>query len=161
MFGIKKASAARRSKHGRRSRFVPGLEQLERRWLLAASPFADYDIGTPTLADIWVDPAAGNDARIGNSRGDAVRTITEAWNRIPASLDKTGYRIQLVTGTYGEASMPTWWDGRHGTYRSPIIINTADGPGTVTLASMDVHDVRFTYLIGLRPEFCVVHRKSA
>ncbi len=152
MFGVKRAAAARRSKPRRRSRFVPGLEQLERRWLLTASPFTHYDIGTPTLADIWVDPAAGNDTRSGSTRGDAVRTIAEAWNRIPSSLSTTGYRIQLVSGTYGEASMPTWWDGRHGTYQSPIIINAADGPGTVTLAGMEVHDVRYMYLIGLRLE---------
>lgn len=150
MFGIKTASAARRPKHHRRSRFVPGMEQLERRWLLTASPFVHYDIGSPTLADIWVDPTAGNDLHSGTTRGDAVRTITEAWNRIPATLSTTGYRIQLVSGTYGEGSMPTWWDGRHGSYQSPIIINAADGPGTVTMAGMDVHDVRYLYLIGLR-----------
>jgi Ca2+-binding RTX toxin-like protein len=127
---------------------------LEQRCLLAASPFPHYDMGTPTLADLWVDPTSGNDVNSGATRDQAVRTLTEAWNRIPngAALDTTGYRIQLVSGQYTEDAMPTWWDDRHGTFEHPIIIQAADGPGTVTLAGMDVHNVDYMYLIGLRLE---------
>jgi hypothetical protein len=125
---------------------------LEQRQLLAASPFAHYDIGTPTLADLWVDPVHGNDANSGATRAEAVQTITEAWNRIPAATSTTGFRLQLVPGRYAESAMPTWWDAKHGSFQCPIILNAADGPGTVTLAGMDVHDVQYMYLIGLRLE---------
>jgi hypothetical protein len=49
---------------------------------IAASPGAPrYDIGTPTLADLWVDPANGGDGNSGATREQALRSITEAWNR--------------------------------------------------------------------------------
>ena len=138
---------------GRRlPRFMPRFESLEPRRLLTASPFPHYDMGSPTLTDLWVDPVAGNDANSGVSRAQAIRTITEAWNRIPATLTTTGYRIQLVAGRYSESAMPTWWDGRHGSFQCPIILNAADGPGTVTLAAMDLHDVHYLYLLGLHLE---------
>lgn len=122
--------------------------------MFTASPFQHYDIGTPTLTDIWVDPAAGNDANSGGARAQALRTLAEAWNRVPSgdTLSTTGYRIQLAPGRYTEDAMPTWWDDRHGSQQCPIILQAADGPGTVTLAGMDVHDVHYMYLIGLRLE---------
>lgn len=138
----------------RRRRLHLQFERLEPRALLAASPFAHYDIGTPVVTDLWVDPAAGNDGNSGATRDQALRTLTEAWNRIPsgAALGTSGYRIQLAPGRYSEDAMPTWWDDRHGTFEHPIILQAADGPGTVTLAGMDVHDVHYMYLIGLRLE---------
>lgn len=60
-----------------------------------------YQIGTPTLAEIWVDPAQGNDSNTGMRAASALRTIT-AWQRIPSgnALTVTGYRINLIRGTY-------------------------------------------------------------
>ena len=43
-----------------------------------------YQIGTPILTDLWVDPVRGQDARPGATRAEALRTLREAWNRIPA-----------------------------------------------------------------------------
>lgn len=48
-----------------------------------------YDMGTPSLRDIWVDPARGDDNAAGDSRAHALRTIIEAWNRIPSGSDLT------------------------------------------------------------------------
>ncbi len=39
-------------------------------------------------------------------------------------------------------AVPNYWESRWGTRAAPIIIEAADGPGTVTLASMNVYDVR-------------------
>jgi hypothetical protein len=113
-----------------------------------------YNIGSPTLTDIWVDPADGNDSRSGATRSQAVRTINEAWRRIPlgTALSTTGYRIMLVAGRYSEDSRPNYWESRHGTYQCPIILQAADGAGTVTLPSLNIFDCRYLYLIGLRLE---------
>jgi hypothetical protein len=134
------------------AKFSPHIERLEDRQLLSVSPFPHYDIGTPTVTDVWVDSVHGNDGNSGASRVAALRTLNAAWGRVPSgtTLGTTGYRIMLAPGTYTEDAMPTWWDDRHGTYEHPIIIQAADGPGTVTLAAMDMYDLHYIYLIGLR-----------
>ncbi|MFN7973636.1 MAG: right-handed parallel beta-helix repeat-containing protein [Acidobacteriota bacterium] len=110
-----------------------------------------YDIGNPTLQDIWVDPVNGNDASSGASRAQAVRTVSEAWNRIPMATPlSTGYRIQLVAATYAVSDVPNYWEQRHGTFAFPVIINAADGAGTALMPSMNIFDCRYIYLIGLR-----------
>lgn len=119
-----------------------------------ALPLTAYDIGTPVLQDIWVDPVAGNDANSGAARASALRTLTAAWGRIPDSADAgpitTGYRIQLVAGVYPEANFPNYWEARHGTYTFPIILNSVDGPGAAQLrGNVNVFDVHYFYLLGL------------
>ena len=95
--------------------------------------YSTYDIGFPTLSDIWVDPLNGNDTNIGSGRADAVRTVAEAWNRIPQSvtLSSTGYRIRLVGGDYPSYTLPGWMESRLGTYQYPVIFEAADGPHSV------------------------------
>lgn len=135
-------------------RSIAGLiEKLEPRELLTiAGP--RYDIGTPTLTDVWVDPVNGNDANEGSARTQALRTVTAAWNRIPMNqtLTATGFRINLTTGTYPESSLPNYWESRHGTPTCPIILQAVDGAGTARLPAMNLYDVRYMYLIGLRVE---------
>jgi len=117
----------------------------------AVSP---YSVGSPVLKDIWTDPIAGNDSNSGSERSQAVRTVSEAWNRIPTgtTLTTTGYRILLVPGDYSEANLPAsgWMDARYGTFQYPVILQAADGPHTVRLHGyLDIHDVRYLYLIAL------------
>ena len=38
-----------------------------------------YDIGSPALKDIWVDPAHGDDGNTGDERGSALRSLSAAW----------------------------------------------------------------------------------
>jgi hypothetical protein len=98
----------------------------------ASAPNAPhYDIGTPTLADLWVDPINGNDSNSGATRAQALRSLTEAWNRVPsgATLSSTGYRIMLVRGSYAEADLPNYLELRRGTAQFPIIIQAADELG--------------------------------
>lgn len=111
-----------------------------------------YDMGSPTLTDIWVDPANGDDASTGADYATALRTLTEAWNRVPAGaeLSGTGYRIQLAAGDYPESSIPAYLDRRHGTFQFPVILNSANGPLAARMHGyLNVHDCTYLYIIGL------------
>lgn len=121
----------------------------------------DYDIGNPALTDIWVDPVNGSDAADGATRGQSLRTITAAWARIPNSAalaapsgNATGYRIQLVPGTYpaydqSNANVPGQFADRQGSYACPIIIQSADGQGQVNLPGFEVYNCHYIYFLNL------------
>ena len=99
---------------------------------------------------IWVDPAAGNDGNSGASRALAVRTLSEAWRRVPINVDlSTGFQINLTAGTYAESAVPNYWESRHGTQSAPIVIEAIDGDGTARLPNMNVYDCRHLYILGL------------
>ena len=118
----------------------------------AATDELRYDIGTPTLADIWVDPVNGNDNHSGADRSQAMKTVDAAWRSIPQGTTLTGhgYRLQLVRGTYPADGLPNYWESRYGTAAAPIILQAADGNGTATLAgNVNVFDTRYLYFIGV------------
>src|SRR5262245_20118905 len=104
---------------------------------------ATYDIGSPTLQDIWVDAANGADTNTGASRSQALRSITAAWNRIPArqTLNGTGYRIRLLPGTHTE--VPVNWEYRWGTAQFPVIVDAPDG--NAILPPLNIFDCRYLY----------------
>jgi len=115
-----------------------------------------YVMGSPSLTDIWVDPANGNDANSGNTASKPLKTIQEAWNRIPSKiqLTKTGYRIMLKPGVYKQDDMPlnSWMESRYGTYKCPIIIQSAESSKKVELQLsdiMNIYDCRYLYLVGI------------
>jgi hypothetical protein len=110
-----------------------------------------YDIGKPTLQDVWVDPLNGKDSNSGATRAQALRTITAAWNRVPTgTLTTTGYRILLVAGDYPANAIPEWMASRHGTLQFPVILQAADAPQTARLHGyLNINDVRYLYLINL------------
>ena len=132
-----------------------GIERLEERLALAVgvipdAPLPSFDIGTPALTDIWVDPVRGDDGSDGASRDRAVRTVTEAWSRVPVGTTLArGYRINLVAGTYSQDVVPNYWENRFGTRDAPLLIRAADGPGTARLPAMNVFGCRNLYLDGL------------
>jgi hypothetical protein len=116
----------------------------------------DYNIGNPTLTDIWVDPSNGNDNNTGSSRSQALRTVSAAWAKIPsgAALTGTGYRIQLTPGTYpaydqANPNVPGQLTDRTGTYSFPIIIQSSDGLGQVLLPGLEVNQCQYIYFINL------------
>ncbi len=122
--------------------------------LLASRASADpryYDRGTPVLQDIWVDPVSGNDANSGGTRPTAVRTLVEAWSRVPmaTTLSTTGYRIRLVAGSYPSGAVPNYFESRWGTFAHPVIVEAADGAGTALLPALNIFDCRYLYLDGL------------
>ena len=45
--------------------------------------------------------------------------------------------------------VPGWMDGRHGTASAALVITAADGPGTVTLPALNIHDCSYLQLVGL------------
>ncbi len=109
-----------------------------------------FDIGTPTLTDLWVDPVHGNDAASGASSNLALRTIDEAWNRIPSgvTLSTTGYRIMLTPGDYPAGTIPLWWADRFGTFNCPVILQASAGRGTSRLHEfVNMSNCRYFYYI--------------
>ena len=111
-----------------------------------------YSIGAPALAEVWVDPVHGNDANSGSSTNQALRTINEAWGRLPtpAVLTGTGYRIWLMAGDCEAPEIPSWWESRHGSRDCPIIFQAAAGRHTSRLHGYpDVYDCSYLYFIDL------------
>ncbi|HYR29959.1 MAG TPA: right-handed parallel beta-helix repeat-containing protein [Thermoanaerobaculia bacterium] len=115
-----------------------------------------YDISSGPLQDTYVDPVNGSDGNSGASRSGALRTLTEAWNRIPRGTPlATGHRILMMAGRHGESTLPNYMEERYGTAAAPIIIQSADASRSARLAGdLNIFDVRYLYLIGLdmRPD---------
>lgn len=119
-----------------------------------ATSVGRYDIGAPRLTDVWLDPVHGDDANTGADRAHALHTLGAAWARVPADLAAApaGIRIQITPGTVPVHSLPNnWYEARHGTATQPIIIQAADGRGTVTIeGGINALDVTYLYLLDLR-----------
>lgn len=118
---------------------------------IPSAPADAYDIGNPTLTDIWVDPVNGDDNHTGDSRGQAVRSVAAAWQRIPTGTNSgTGYRMQLMAGKHPASGLPNYWDERKGTREFPIILNAVDGTGTAEIqGNLNLYDVDYFYLLGV------------
>jgi hypothetical protein len=115
-----------------------------------------YDIGSPSLTDIWVDPAGGSDGNSGNSRSQPLKTMRAAWEKIPsgATLVGNGYRLQLLPGTYPaydqrDASVPGQLSDRFGSFACPVVIQSADGINKAMLPGLEVFNCRYIYFIDL------------
>jgi hypothetical protein len=108
-----------------------------------------YEIGTPDLADIFVDPRNGDDDASGTSRANALRTLDAAWRSIPAGAPlRRGVRIQLLPGEYPESGIPNYWESRYGTFEHPIVLEATEGRGTAILrGDLNVFDVSHLYLV--------------
>jgi hypothetical protein len=137
------------------ARKLAAPETLESRLACAAQNLlpafdASPPAGAPAFNQIWVDPVAGNDGNGGGSRALAVRTLSEAWGRVPINVNlSTGFQINLTAGTYAESVVPNYWESRHGTKSAPIVLKSIDGDGTARLPRMNVYDCRHLYLLGL------------
>ena len=110
-----------------------------------------YDIGTPTLTELYVDPFRGSDDNTGRTPAAPLRTLTAAWAVIPRDSPlTTGVRINLAPGAYPESSIPNYFELRYGTRAAPIIIRSAGAPGSAVLqGDINMFDCRFVYLLGL------------
>ena len=112
---------------------------------------AFYAVGAPILTDLYISPN-GDDGNGGTSRSEPLQTIGAAWRRIPeGTLSGTGYRLNLLPGTYPcEGDCVNWFSDRSGTYVFPVVLQAADGPGTVTLkGGLNLYNVRYLYLLDL------------
>ena len=109
-----------------------------------------FDIGQPVLSNLWVNPVTGSDAASGTASNQALRTLAEAWARIPQGVTLTnhGYRIYLLPGDYAESALPVYWESRHGSLQAPVVVQAHSGPGTVRLHGyLNIYDCRYLYLI--------------
>ena len=112
---------------------------------------APYRLRTRGTQTLWVDPAGGNDGASGATRATALRTLHAAWARVPAGTRLTrGIRILITPGTLGEEDVPHYMEDRRGSASAPIVIAAADGPGTVTLPSLNVYGTDHLALVGVR-----------
>ncbi|MBI3158296.1 MAG: right-handed parallel beta-helix repeat-containing protein [Chloroflexi bacterium] len=107
--------------------------------------------GEASLIPLWVDAVNGDDANDGSSRAAALRTLDEAWRRIPMGAPLTaGYEILLAAGDYPADTLPNYMESRYGTAEAPIWIVAADGPGTAVLrGGLNVYDTHYLFLSGL------------
>ena len=135
---------------------------------VAAQP--RFDIGDPALQQIWVDPARGDDRASGRSAAEAVRTVIEAWNRIPRNsssspLSSAGYEVRLLPGEYAESAIPHYMELRYGAPGAPIVFRAANGTGTAIFrAGLNIANVAYLYFIDLdiipQPAADVFHCES-
>lgn len=110
-----------------------------------------YDIGNPTVRDVWVDPVNGNDDNPGTANRP-LQTVTAAWDMIPDGVELTGngWRINLKPGTYTDEHIPIYWEDKHGSFRFPIIIRPAEGKSTVRIeAGFNIALCSYVYLTDL------------
>lgn len=125
------------------------------------SSVVPYDMGSPEVTDLWVDPVAGDDGNPGTSKAKPLRTISAAWALIPAAteLSGQGYRINLLPGSYPcepgpeESNCVNYFDARWGTHAHPVILQAVGGRGTaVVRGGFNFKDVRYLYLIDVDAE---------
>ena len=101
--------------------------------------------------DLWVNPTTGDDANTGTTRTTALRTVGEAWRRVPAGTTlTTGYHLHLTAGHYPVDALVNYWEDRHGTVAAPIIVEAADGAHTVVFdGDINMYAVSYFALIGV------------
>ncbi|MBM3499932.1 MAG: right-handed parallel beta-helix repeat-containing protein [Armatimonadetes bacterium] len=112
----------------------------------------EYRIQAANLTDLWVDPRKGSDANSGETRAQALRTLTAAWARIPqgAPLTGAGYRVNLVAGRYPAEGLPVYFEGRQGTADCPILLQSVDGPHAAVLtAGLNLFQCRHVHFLGV------------
>jgi len=109
-----------------------------------------YDMGNPTVTDIFINPTTGNDANDGATPETALQSLDTAWQRIPRGETlTTGYRLNLSAGNYPDTLIPVYWESRYGTAQAPIIIQGTGMVETVLVANINVYDTHYIYFLDL------------
>lgn len=115
-------------------------------FIVSLSLADSYDIGTPSVINLYVNETTGSDSNSGTSSSSPLRTISAAWNQIPrGSPLSIGYKINLLSSEH--TLMPHYWEERYGTFNHPIIISGSGN--TVLRGDMNVYDVRYLYVTDL------------
>ena len=47
---------------------------------------------------------------------------------------------QITPGTLTDDMVPVYWESRWGTRAAPVIVEAADGAGTVTMANLNIYN---------------------
>ena len=109
-----------------------------------------FDIGKPVLQPIWVDPVSGDDTNSGDARAQALKTLPEAWRRVPDQPDGRGRHIRLCPGTYTtNVENQILLQDKHGSHAWPIVIGPADLPLSVELPQVSVRRSSSVYMVDL------------
>lgn len=131
---------------------------------MVAALVAAATMATPSASaaerTIWVDPVKGKDSRSGATKGQALRSLTAAWNKIPEGTPLTQpVTIMVRAGEIPASRAPNYWEKRYGTASAPITIRSADGPLRAGLPSINMFDVRHFKLDGvkIRSKFDTFH----
>jgi len=105
---------------------------------------------TASAREMWVDPGRGSD-RAPGTRAQPLRSVDEAWSRIPARRALSApVTLQLRAGTYPASAFPQYFESRWGSRASAqITLRSADGRGRAVLPSMNLYDVRGLTLDGV------------
>jgi hypothetical protein len=98
---------------------------------------------------LYVDAAHGHDYWPG-TRARPLRTVTAAWNRIPAAQPlRRPYTIVLMPGRWSATQTPNYWELRFGTAAAPIVIRAAHS-GTATLPAVNMFKTSWLTVEGVR-----------
>jgi hypothetical protein len=84
----------------------------------------DAALQAPSVDDLWVDAARGNDANVGRTSAAAFRTIQKA-----ADTAGPGTTVHILPGIYREAVQPAL----SGSQGQPVVYRAENGPGTVMM----------------------------
>jgi hypothetical protein len=108
-----------------------------------------YVLGQPSSwRDVWVDPVAGeddgDDPQRGRVRTRAFRTLAAAWRSLPEGTQSEAIRFRLLPGTH----IGAYLESRRGTAERPIVIEPADGPGTVVFRQSAAGDQGSIQFVG-------------
>ena len=118
----------------------------------------EYTIGSPVFMDLYLSPSGSDDpGNPGTEIGKPLRSLTEAWARLPVSTTTTGYRLNLLPGIYPCEPLPedinnciNYFANRWGTYAYPIMIQALNGFGSVTIrGGLNFNNIRYVYLQNL------------
>ena len=94
---------------------------------------------------LWVNPTSGDDDATG-AEAAPLRTIAEAWRRIPRDTTLTQpVWVMLRAGVYPESNTPHYWEDRRGTLTAPIVLAAADGARTAVLRG-DINAFQVSHL---------------
>lgn len=108
-----------------------------------------YDVGQPVVTDLYLSPTGG-DSNAGTSREAPLQHLSAAWAKM-TDFGSTGYRVNFLPGTYPcEGNCINYFADMTGTYQHPVILQAADGAGTVTLlGGLNLSHVTYLYVIDL------------
>lgn len=103
------------------------------------------------VLELWVSPT-GQDSHTGSAQ-QPLRSLAEAWQRIPSGTLSQGYSIHLLPGLYPEDTLPNYLENKHGSAQYPITIDAPQG-AVVLAGDLNVYDVWHLHIKGLtiRPE---------
>lgn len=106
----------------------------------------------PDTQVYYIDPEKGADTNSGLTPQKPFKTLRKAWGLIPERTTLTkGFHFKISSGTLTPAMLPfyatnnrgNYWWGKWGTYKAPIILESVDGPGKVTIDGAYLYDVRW------------------